>query len=714
MISTLYGSENSYPNNTTTQYIWVTSSLLGSWNANQNNRDQRMPGSFTLSELYVLLDTAPTAGKSWQFDLMKNGSTTGVTVTIADAAVTATDSVNSIAYAAGDTISLRAVPTNTPTTGTNVWWNIKCSGTGTPILGGNASAMSNSADNFTAPNSVWNLWGTTNASREILIPCAGTFSNFYVGLDASPSAGKSYDITLLKNGSATTVTVNIADANTTGSDTTHSFSVVAGDTICLQTHPVSTPTARQVDWGFVFTPTTDGESFMSYGSAAAPSTAATRFEQPLGGGGNSWNATERQVVIGDYDITKQYVKLDAASGAAKSWDVTLRNNAADTALTTNLADTTTGNTTATVSPAQGDKLAIELTPNGTPTAFTAMSWGAVIFVDPGGLTISPSDSALALSMDNTTITQNHVIASVDSALALTMDNATITQNHVIVPQDISLGLSEDNTTVNHNHVLPVDDIALALTEDSTTISQNHVVASLDIALALTEDNATITQTNFVLTAQDITLSLTEDNTTITQNHIVSVNDIALGLTTDNTTVAEETDVVLSTNDIALGLTTDNSTINQNHSLTTADISLALSEDNTTITQNHVVVSADLALTLTEDPTTIAQTHDLAVQDLSLALGIDSTTITQNHIIVADDLALALALDLATILRYDVVVIPGGSATPATWVAGGVESVTHSAGSSVSAATWSAGSTPSVAVIAGGAVDSSSWVPGDMV
>jgi hypothetical protein len=121
---------------------------------------------------------------------------------------------------------------------------------------------------------------------------------------------------------------------------------------------------------------------MAYSSAAAPSTSATRFEQPLGGGGNSWNATERQLVIGAYDLTKQYVRLDAASGAAKSWDVTTRKNAADTALTTNLADTTTGNTTATVSMAQGDKVSIELTPNSTPTAFTAMQWAAVIYVAP--------------------------------------------------------------------------------------------------------------------------------------------------------------------------------------------------------------------------------------------------------------------------------------------------------------------------------------------
>lgn len=84
-----------------------------------------------------------------------------------------------------------------------------------------------------------------------------------------------------------------------------------------------------------------------------------------------------------------------------------------------------------------------------------------------------------------------VLTTQDIALALTMDNTTITQNHVIAVQDIALALTEDNTTIVENFTVVPQDMALALTEDDTTLAQNHVIASQDIALSLTEDNTSI-------------------------------------------------------------------------------------------------------------------------------------------------------------------------------------------------------------------------------
>lgn len=284
----------------------------------------------------------------------------------------------------------------------------------------------------------------------------------------------------------------------------------------------------------------------------------------------------------------------------------------------------------------------------------------------GSATIVSNDTALALTIDNTTITQNHVIAPQDIALALTVDNDTITQNHVVASDDITLGLTEDNATIIENNVLGTQDIALALsednttvtetnfnlvsqdislalTEDSTTISQNHILASDDIALALTEDNTTIVETNN-LTVQDIALGLTTDSTTIDQtNFVLTVQDIVHALTIDNTTITQNH--IVASEDIALGLTEDVTTINQNHILPLDDIFLGLTEDNTTIDQTNFVLTAqDVLLSLTEDNTTIAQNHILTAQDLLLALTEDEANITQNHIIVAQDILLSLLLD----------------------------------------------------------------------
>src|SRR5688572_4973285 len=183
MISTIVGTENTYPSNTVTNYNHLCTTLLGSWNATETARDEIVPATFDLSELHVLLDTAPGAGTSWDFTVMKNGVATAITLTIADAAVSGTYAGAAVSFAAGDTVSLRAVPTNTPTTGTNLWWNTKCSGTGFPVMGANTSNTSNSATQYTSPQAVSNTWNTSVAPREIVVPCAGTFSKLYIQLD---------------------------------------------------------------------------------------------------------------------------------------------------------------------------------------------------------------------------------------------------------------------------------------------------------------------------------------------------------------------------------------------------------------------------------------------------------------------------------------------------------------------------------------------------
>jgi len=265
MISSIFGSENSYPNTTTTNYIQPSTTLLTSWNATLTNRVQIIPGTFTISNLYVLLDTAPTSGKSWQFDVMKNGSTTGVTVTISDSAVTAEDTTNSVSFSAGDTISLRSVPSGTPTAGTNIWWNMKVDGTGTPLMGSSTVNASASATNSSSPMGVHNAFRTTLADADIIVPTSGTFSNLYVSLSGTPGAGKSYVFELYKNSSATGLTVTISGTATTANDTTHTFTVTAGDRIHFRSTPSGTPSARVPSFGLKFTPDTSGESFIGYG-----------------------------------------------------------------------------------------------------------------------------------------------------------------------------------------------------------------------------------------------------------------------------------------------------------------------------------------------------------------------------------------------------------------------------------------------------------------
>lgn len=67
-----------------------------------------------IKNLVVEVDSAPTAGNSIKFTVIKNGSATALTATIADAATTASDSANVVEVSDGDVISLELDPTNTP------------------------------------------------------------------------------------------------------------------------------------------------------------------------------------------------------------------------------------------------------------------------------------------------------------------------------------------------------------------------------------------------------------------------------------------------------------------------------------------------------------------------------------------------------------------------------------------------------------------------
>lgn len=151
--------------------------------------------------------------------------------------------------------------------------------------------------------------------------------------------------------------------------------------------------------------------------------------------------------------------------------------------------------------------------------------------------LDPNDIALSLTTDNTTITQNHIVASNDISLGLTVDATTISINYDIDTNDISIGLSMDNTTVDHNHVLSPDDILLTLSEDVTTITQVHDLSVNDIALSLGLDADTITQVH-ILAPDDMSLDLSADSTTMTQVHVLSSDDIAMGLMIDISQVTQ--------------------------------------------------------------------------------------------------------------------------------------------------------------------------------
>lgn len=80
----------------------------------------------TISKFYVAIQTAPTgATKSWTFTVRKNAADTALTCTITDTAVTASDTSNSVSFTAGDYLTIKMVPANTPSASGLVTWSVK-------------------------------------------------------------------------------------------------------------------------------------------------------------------------------------------------------------------------------------------------------------------------------------------------------------------------------------------------------------------------------------------------------------------------------------------------------------------------------------------------------------------------------------------------------------------------------------------------------------
>ena len=81
--------------------------------ASRGNHTPTIP--YVLKKLRALLDTAPSAGKSWNISLRNNGASTGVAATIADAATTASDVVNVATSVANTLLSILIQGVSTPT-----------------------------------------------------------------------------------------------------------------------------------------------------------------------------------------------------------------------------------------------------------------------------------------------------------------------------------------------------------------------------------------------------------------------------------------------------------------------------------------------------------------------------------------------------------------------------------------------------------------------
>lgn len=328
--------------NTSTRYNGLSSSMFGDygWGTTEFNQSSTVPGNFTLKNFQAYASAPPGTGKSWTITVRKSTdggtsfSDTDLTCTIADGAQWAVDTEHFATFAAGDLISVKSVPSGTPTV----------SKISTYVETEHASLnqqMFLSTGQNTYVNAGVNLYSCIMGAPENfgvldrnvgVVACDGTFKAIYVSLDAAPGASKSWYWDLYKNSAsdANSPQVTISGTNKTGSDTAHSLSVTAGDRITLRAFPTNTPATVRAAIGILFEATNKGESFFVGANSGNQNVVGDpAYNNPNGAGRGSWNTSEANLatwMAGPVRVNKLYAWQTAVSGAAKSWTYELKIN----------------------------------------------------------------------------------------------------------------------------------------------------------------------------------------------------------------------------------------------------------------------------------------------------------------------------------------------------------------------------------------------------
>lgn len=517
MVSRLFGFITSTPSQSAVRYGSITSADHGIASTTNAAIASPMPGAFTLSNFYVSLGASPGSGKSWTFIIVKNGSDTALSITITDSAVTGSDDTNTASFSAGDTIAIKSSPTSTPGAPSGIRWNILTTGTGQPITIYSNSSHS-TVDVYTPMTGSGGSVSTTANLNKFVMPTAGTLSNLYAITSVAPGAGTSKILTIVQNNVASSLVATIADTNTTANDTTHTINVLAGDSIGMaQTHSGSVSTGNEF-FGFVFTPTNDGESIIGFSTNGSPSTSVVNYDTIAGTKG--FTATEANIVAltGSGTLKKFYGRTSTASGAGTSYDITVRLNSASSALTVNCANTTTAQSVTTdVAVTSTDTLGLAWTPNSTPTSGRMNAGALMVFDSPvTTLNYSVNDSATladsSTSYSDTIFTREQIsvqiTASTDLNISLsdtlTSSESTSLQESSFVNVSDSLTLSESVNRLLTSNVSVSDSVTF--TETSTLL-----IPSLFINVS---DSLTITESSSVL-------NIAAGNIGVTQNLVIS-------------------------------------------------------------------------------------------------------------------------------------------------------------------------------------------------
>jgi hypothetical protein len=305
--------------------------------SSEGNKTAVIPAPCTGQNLYIKLTVAPGVGKSWTFAILKNGTPTSLTVTLTGTS-TVGHSAATVLFAAGDEVTLRADPTNTPAnTHMAYTWQTVAVATSTSIYphAWEASAIEH---NSTQPLFITADWRPpVQGGMFDLSSASGQFTLIRIELDTAPGVGNTYTFTLYKNEVATVHTLTITGA-ATEAIWTGAVTAAGGDKWNLLATITGTPSASTKGrTSVVFVADQDGRS--QWGASLRIASGDVTYATFPSSDDAPTSLDENDVyteLLAPVSITlaNLYAKTKIPGGFGNLTGVTIRVNQADSSLST--------------------------------------------------------------------------------------------------------------------------------------------------------------------------------------------------------------------------------------------------------------------------------------------------------------------------------------------------------------------------------------------
>ncbi len=241
-----------------------------------------------------------------------------------------------------------------------------------PIVGGSEGSVSNgTVDAGLGAYGSQIAAGGPNDTNFSPIPAAGVIDRLYVSVAVSPGVGNSRTFTLRKVAVDQSLTCTIADAATTCSDTSNSFSNAAGDVAFVRISGTGAPAAASGRWSVRFTPTTTNQTVMLARDNLLDGSATNYIPIPSQNTmGHGATETDFQSLVGAGSMDAIYFSSNGSPGVGTNYAFSLSKNAAAQAVTCSVtgAATTCNDTAHSFSVSDGDKITIRNDPTSSPGA----------------------------------------------------------------------------------------------------------------------------------------------------------------------------------------------------------------------------------------------------------------------------------------------------------------------------------------------------------